>query len=293
MPPLRSARSARAIVAVLIVSGCALGSASSANAAPVACGDTITTSVTLTADLVCQGNGLMVLGFNITINLNGHTINGPGAATITVGIIVSGQALIQNGTIRGFGLGLQDEPASSADGINLRVTRNGGGIDQGIEGHLTLRRSYVNENAGGGIGGVICAGGINVFDSQIVGNGGDGITAHECAITAARNVISGNRGYGIWNEEWGVDLRDNQVNNNGLDGIHLDPNSFNDSYTLLNNIANRNGGHGIVFNAHRPGNVYPRITSRETSHETTAHLRSASTSSVGRADAQATAQLAA
>jgi hypothetical protein len=56
MPLHRSARSARAIVAVLIVSAFALGSASSATAAPLACGDVITSPgvYTLTGNLNCS-----------------------------------------------------------------------------------------------------------------------------------------------------------------------------------------------------------------------------------------------
>jgi hypothetical protein len=263
MPPHRSVRSARTIVAVLIVSVFALGSASNANAAPVACGDTISASVTLTADLVCSGNGVAVFVTNnnaITINLNGHSITGPGAVTNSIGIAVIGGLfsqgpLIENGTIREFGTGMEVAMDLVAQTYNLRVAHNGLGIRQN-SGTLTVRSSYINENVGDGIQGSVCA--FYVFASQIAGNGGNGITAHECFIQAAGNVVTGNHGYGILNEEFGVDLRNNQVNNNGFDGILLDRNDFLDGYTLLDNSANRNGGHGIVFQAHiLDGRVYP------------------------------------
>ena len=118
MPPLRSARYARAIVAVLIVSAFALGSASSANAAPLACGDTLTSPgvYTLTANLNCSAmppsTSALLIGGGVTINLNGYSIIGPGGtvptfATIpTVGIETAGDTTIKNGIIRGFDIGI-------------------------------------------------------------------------------------------------------------------------------------------------------------------------------------------
>jgi parallel beta-helix repeat protein len=51
--------------------------ASPAAAAPLACGQTVTTSTTLAADLVCpSGDGLVLQGNDITLNLNGHAVRG-------------------------------------------------------------------------------------------------------------------------------------------------------------------------------------------------------------------------
>jgi parallel beta-helix repeat protein len=50
-----------------------------ASAAQVGCGDTITTDATLHKDLVnCPNNGILIGADNVTLNLNGHTIDGDG-----------------------------------------------------------------------------------------------------------------------------------------------------------------------------------------------------------------------
>jgi parallel beta-helix repeat protein len=51
--------------------------ASPAAAGPLTCGQTVTTSTTLDADLVCPtGDGLVLQGNDITLNLNGHAVRG-------------------------------------------------------------------------------------------------------------------------------------------------------------------------------------------------------------------------
>jgi hypothetical protein len=65
-----------ATAAVMLGAGGGMSLAS----APLACGDTITADVTLTADLTgCQDNGLVIGADNVTLDLNGHTIGGDGA----------------------------------------------------------------------------------------------------------------------------------------------------------------------------------------------------------------------
>src|SRR3954464_11065087 len=50
-----------------------------ASAAQVKCGDTITTDTTLHHDLVnCPNNGILIGADNVTLNLNGHRIDGDG-----------------------------------------------------------------------------------------------------------------------------------------------------------------------------------------------------------------------
>jgi hypothetical protein len=70
----------RKLVGALVVTGAAAVAASSAAAsqpAAVHCGETLTKRVRLKADLVdCPGDGLIVGASGITIDLNGHTIDG-------------------------------------------------------------------------------------------------------------------------------------------------------------------------------------------------------------------------
>ena len=234
-------------------------SSSTARVAVVTCGSAITSPgvYELTADLNCSGAfvanpnvppgaALYVNSSGVTINLNGHSIFGPGATTSSTGVWIEGDALIENGTIRGFGTGVLGT-ASGVQTNDLRVAKNGYGIFGSLM-TLTVSNSYINENTADGIYASVGLG-IGVSNSQVNGNGGNGITDHETGFVGVGNIISRNGGYGIWNDEYGVSLKNNQVNNNGSDGIYLGLNPFPDTYWLLNNTANGNGGHGIDFAA--------------------------------------------
>jgi hypothetical protein len=76
----------------------------------VACGDVLTSDVTLNADLVCTGEvGLRVQG-DLTINLNKHRLAGPGSGT---GVRLEGTesaVTLVNGTISGWGVGVAGDP---------------------------------------------------------------------------------------------------------------------------------------------------------------------------------------
>lgn len=83
---------------------------STAARADVACGDTITKSTTLRANLSCAGPGLVIGANNVRLNLNGHTIAGPGLGDdeSIVGVASQGHKniTIANGTIEGFHRGV-------------------------------------------------------------------------------------------------------------------------------------------------------------------------------------------
>jgi Right handed beta helix region len=231
-----------------------MGAAGTAKAAALSCGTVITTSgvYALTADLNCSAlpplaDAILVTnGADVTINLNGNSIIGPGTTTGSEGIrIETGTAQVTGGVIRGFGTGVSGV-ASSFLGDNIRLAKNGTGLRGDLAFQTVLHLSSINENTGDGISASVDSG-ITMSDSRIVGNGGNGITDHEAPMNLQRNVISRNGGYGIWEEEWGVYLQDNQVNNNGNDGIHLGMNDFPDPYSLFNNTAIGNAGPGIVF----------------------------------------------
>ena len=237
-------------VAALVVLAAGAGTA---RAAVLTCGSVITSPgiYQLTSDLNCSsltssGIGLQVLtDAAVTISFNGHTINGPGASTLTVGIDAEApDVTLLNGVIRGFGTGVHAaENRVTTD--NMRVAKNGEGLFGDLDVFFTIRHSYINENSDIGIRDTMMP--IYISDSQVLRNGGNGIDAHESAVIADRNVISGNGGYGILNDEWGVVLTGNQVNYNARDGISIGGNPFPDSYTIVNNTMIGNGGHGIDY----------------------------------------------
>lgn len=63
----------------------------------VQCGDTITSSVTLTADLTCDGTGLVIGADNVVVDLGGHTVQGkPALAATSVR-----DTTVRNGSLNG------------------------------------------------------------------------------------------------------------------------------------------------------------------------------------------------
>ncbi len=128
----------RMIVAGLVLVGMVLVGSPAAAAGPsIQCGDTITTSIRLRANLVCAGDGLIVDASGITIDLGGFSVTGAGTgrgigfaetsaphhdvdirrgtiANFATGIafafedrdiLIKDVRLVDNGTAHGFGQG--------------------------------------------------------------------------------------------------------------------------------------------------------------------------------------------
>ena len=87
------------------------------------CGTTVLANLRLDQDLTCPGNGLIVGADGIRINLNGHTITGPGSG---VGINVAGRTgvVIVGGTVRNFLAGVQLVNSTAIVVKENRVTGN-------------------------------------------------------------------------------------------------------------------------------------------------------------------------
>lgn len=250
------------LMAVVAMSVWASLGTGSAGAVDLTCGATLASPgvYTLSADLQCASSGPLIGSPNVTINLNGYSISGPGPATTTVGfeVQVSGHqsAVIENGTVRDFGTGVHLD-FGGAQISDLHVTRNGAGIVESIApaGPLDLGQSDISDNVGDGIHSAIADGPITITDSRVSHNGGYGLWSHETLIQARDSAFSNNGRAGFWEDEFGVDLEGVRAINNGGDGIFIGLNDFPDLYTLLNNTANANGGHGIDFE----GNANPIV----------------------------------
>lgn len=132
-----------------------------AHAAQVTCGQRITTSIKLDADLgPCLGNGLVVVANDLVIDLNGHTIRGggkdPQAAIDQVGIRLSYvlRTTVKGGTVRDFFAGVLVLGGSQNDvdhmvvrhNIGLGNTAYGDGIvvDGSTANLITHNRAYGN-----------------------------------------------------------------------------------------------------------------------------------------------------
>ncbi|AQZ64118.1 unnamed protein product [[Actinomadura] parvosata subsp. kistnae] len=105
-------------LAVLAVPGAAHASALDV----VSCGDVLTSSVTLTADLVCAGGDALTVGADgVTIDLDGHSITGDGTGTA---VRVHGHTglVLRDGRVTGFAEGLY---ALGTSGVSPDVTVTG------------------------------------------------------------------------------------------------------------------------------------------------------------------------
>jgi hypothetical protein len=86
------------------------GVASASPGTPITtCGTTITTNAYLANNLTCSGDGIIVDGPSLTLDLRGHRLTGPGASSTFVGVTLgddANAAHVINGTITGWGTGV-------------------------------------------------------------------------------------------------------------------------------------------------------------------------------------------
>jgi parallel beta-helix repeat protein len=159
--------------------------AHAAKAVHVSCGETITVDTRLANDLIdCQNNGLIIGADNITLDLNGHTIDGAGRDNSgadcrdgnCAGIDITGhhrRITIEDGTVQEFGSGIWIEGGADHRLRRLSLSRNGDGIDVVSATDTAITRSLVDGNVFG----------IFVADSD--------------HIQIERNSVSGYQGVGV------------------------------------------------------------------------------------------------
>jgi parallel beta-helix repeat protein len=234
-------------------------------ASHVSCGQTITTNTKLDADLTnCPGDGIVIGADNITLDLNGHTIDGvESGGPVCEPPFPEDNGIenpeghdgvtIKNGTIQEFGRGIAGGYGRSKL-LDLTIRNN---ITTGIEiGSGTVEDSK-DDNAierdvvtGYGCGGIAVVDGDNssikstrVTDTQGAGNG--------IVLIAAKNsVVEGNSISG--NEQNGIVMFDDSDNNrierntlsDNFEGISV----FTDSgQELIKNNSASGGDDGVLL----------------------------------------------
>ena len=171
-------------------------SATQALANHVGCGDVITQDTWLDSDLVdCPGNGIVIGADGVTLDLNGHLIDGVSVAS---GVHNPGWdgITIKDGTIRQFSQGVAlDHPASNNTVRRVAVASTVTGIE--LFAGLSLVRGNSLSNAGVGID-------IYGPDNRVIGNDLDGnstgIRSHatsELVSEISNNTVVNNLGSGI------------------------------------------------------------------------------------------------
>ena len=218
---------------------------------------------TLTADLTCAGDGLVVAAPGVTLDLGGHTISGPGSRANSIGTgvrVAAAGVTVRNGTIQGFRDGLDSVGAGTLV-TGLRLLRTGSGarfasdgnrfqgnlvVDTGTGVHLQGDANVVEGNAlrrtGNGV--VVASGsGNRVVGNSVVGDGDPDIGIFVFSFSAetevSGNSVSGQPGStGIRSVRFDSRVTGNQVFGN-LDGIVAG------SALVADNTAFANGELGI------------------------------------------------
>ena len=200
----------------------------------VRCGATITTNITLHHDLVnCPSNGLLIGANNITLDLNGHSIDGDDAfvdacsadEVCDVGVSNTGKysgLTMKNGTIKHFNVGVLLDGADHNHLRHLSVVRNHlSGIVAFESDRMRVENSRIARNgltadfAGMSVADMT---GALIKDNLIFDNGDIGLLAgdsfHRGRIVG--NRFSGNPEAGIVVEGSHNDVRRNRVRGGGV-----------------------------------------------------------------------------
>jgi parallel beta-helix repeat protein len=240
----------RLLVLALVVAGVTVLGAGSALASHVDCGDTITTDTALDSDLVnCPNNGIVIGAANITLDLNGHMVDGnatpvdpcPEGESCDVGVDNSAGhsgVTVEGGSVRQFSVGvLVEGGAAHARLHHLAVSDT---TDFGII-VADSTDSVIEKNAMSDPGVV----GLVLVDSQ--------------QVLVARNSVSGSTGYAM--VLFGVD--DSRIQNNRLNadehGFILGDSARN---LVRSNAVSDSGGGSRLSRA-------PRSTALSTTASTT------------------------
>jgi parallel beta-helix repeat protein len=205
--------------------------ASGASAAVVQCGQFITVDTTLENDLLnCPGNGILIDGNNVTLDLGGHTVDGTGSGD---GISILGTADVEvvNGVIRDFANGVQISQALRTTVENVTVVGSRGGAIGVVESENTV----VGENTiHSGLTGISV---LNGVATQIENN-------HVVSATSGIGVTTiSSPGGGVPPNSSGVTIEGNHVIRSTSDGIRIGPAVV--EVTVADNVAVRNGDDGI------------------------------------------------
>ena len=233
---------------VLVALGAFLSlGAGQALASHVTCGDTITQNTKLDSDLLnCPGDGVVIGADNITLDLNGHLIDGTGFPTSGAGVDnTAGHdgVTVVDGRIEEFAFGVQF--AGADGGLITRLTVRGAAFTAYLEdsdGNIVTRNvgegpillifdsdaNLIERNTlstGNGPGITIIAGGLfavahNRIERNTISGAGEGIGVSGATdTTVERNVVSDAR-FGITVAGSRTKVVQNTVSNSGV-GIAL------------------------------------------------------------------------
>ena len=235
------------VAAVAVVAVVLAVTGGEASASHVGCGETITADTTLDSDLLnCPNNGILIGADGITLDLNGHVIDGDGTPTAGCDPAVEfcdtgvsndfdDRVTIKGGRVRDFSLGVFIFKARHNRLRGLSTFRNTfTGIVLGRSARSVVKRSSASRN-----GLTTDSPGIVLFES------------HHNRIAHNRMVGNADVGLGLEGSDHNHILH-NRLRRHPLDGIVIDG-RFNE---IARNRVIRNGG-GILIS--KVGNFGPIV----------------------------------
>ena len=224
--------------------------ATRAEAAAV-CGQTITVDTTLTANLSCQGDGIVIGAPNVTLDLGGYTITGDGELRDSGVNNEAGHAgvKITNGAVTGFGEGVLLTRAAANRVTGLQASGNHLGVVLDSSSNNVLKRIEATKNL---IDGIFL---VRSSHNKLVRNAINDNEDHGILLLGStRNLLKRNKtnrnleGIDVKSTEAEGESSRNRIQKNRAignsdEGIEL---TGSDRNTVRANKASVNGGYGFL-----------------------------------------------
>jgi hypothetical protein len=180
------------------------------------CGTTVTTNAYLANNLTCAGDGVIVDGPSLTLDLHGHRLTGPGASSTFVGVTLGDDgnaAHVINGTITGWGTGIDIGVlhsdvlisavnfASSNLGVNGEVASaftvdlsTFHGVQTGVGGlsTATVQRSAMFGTGGTSVAFTLGSDVTGTIDSSLITGFGTGVDCIDDVCNITNSLLLGN-----------------------------------------------------------------------------------------------------
>jgi len=200
----------------------------------VSCGDTISSSETLTGDLNCSGNGLVIGADNITLDCDSHSITGDGSPGDGIDNAGYDNVTVKNCIISGF----NNESSSNYNtGIHYYNEANNGSIINNTV-NSNLEGIFLNSSSGNNITDNIAND--NVYQGILLIGSNNNTITNNIAINSTTGIYLGSTSGCSYNT-----ITYNNISNSSQNGISLDTNS-NDNIIENNKVSySSNAGIGL------------------------------------------------
>ena len=218
-----------AVMVAFAVVGATAASGGQARASQVSCGDRITADTTLDRDLVnCPNNGIVIGADDITLDLNGHRIDGDGTEFATchprrefcdVGVLSDGHdgVTVRGGSVRKFGTGVFVGKARHNRLLSISSSRNQFfGFVIADSARILVRDSSGNRNPAPDGDGIAVFGSrhVRILASAFRRNS-LGMHIEDSTRTRIKGSVISRNEYAIALEADGNEVRRNRVSRNG------------------------------------------------------------------------------